>query len=62
MLASAIESTSPRALRPFRTTPGYFIVRREPMLQSIHFTSAFFVREAALGHEIENVLPTSFAR
>ena len=22
------------------TTPGYFIVRREPMLQSIHFTSA----------------------
>ena len=25
---------------PFRTTPGYFMVRREPMLQSIHFTSA----------------------
>ncbi len=39
-LASAMEITSPRALRPFRTTPGYFIVRRLPMLQSIHFTSA----------------------
>ena len=37
------------------TTPGYFIVRREPMLQSIHFTSRVFVREAALGHEVEDV-------
>ena len=42
-------------LRPFMTTPGYFMVRREPILQSIHFTSAFFVREAALGDEIEDV-------
>src|SRR6266550_6388140 len=40
LFASAMEITSPRALRPFSTTPGYFIVRREPMLQSIHFTSA----------------------
>src|ERR1700678_2084505 len=40
LLARAMERTSPRALRPFRTTPGYFIVRREPMLQSIHLTSA----------------------
>src|SRR5881396_761618 len=36
-----MERTSPRALRPFMMTPGYFMVRREPMLQSIHFTSAF---------------------
>ena len=35
-----MEMTSPRAFRPFRTTPGYFIVRRLPMLQSIHLTSA----------------------
>src|SRR5439155_12813047 len=40
LFASAIERTSPRAFRPFRTTPGYFIVRREPMLQSIHLISA----------------------
>src|SRR6266566_2252026 len=40
-LARAIERTSPRALRPFMITLGYFIVRREPILQSIHFTSAF---------------------
>src|ERR1041384_2182842 len=40
LFARAIESTSPRDFRPFNTTPGYFIVRREPMLQSIHFTSA----------------------
>src|ERR1017187_8604660 len=39
-LASAIEITSPRDLRPLRTTPGYFIVRRLPMLQSIHLISA----------------------
>ena len=35
-----MEITSPRALRPFSTTPGYFIVSLLPMLQSIHFTSA----------------------
>jgi hypothetical protein len=38
--ARAIESTSPRAPSPRMMTPGYFIVRRLPMLQSIHFTSA----------------------
>ena len=54
-LASAMEMTSPRALRPFRTTPGYFMVSREPMLQSIHFTSASSCAMAALGHEIEDV-------
>ncbi len=32
--------TSPRARFPFMTTPGYFIVSRLPMLQSIHLTSA----------------------
>ena len=37
---NAMEMPSPRALRPFRTTPGYFMVRREPMLQSIHLISA----------------------
>jgi hypothetical protein len=25
-----------RDLRPFNTTPGYFIVSRDPILQSIH--------------------------
>src|SRR5260370_7808390 len=39
LLASAIESTSPRDLRPFKTTPGYFMVNREPILQSIHLIS-----------------------
>src|SRR6266568_8494281 len=39
-LARAIDSTSPRAFLPFMITPGYFIVRREPILQSIHLTSA----------------------
>src|SRR3984893_7289065 len=32
--------TSPRDLRPFRTTPGYFMVSRDPILQSIHLISA----------------------
>src|SRR5271165_5147449 len=32
--------TSPRDLRPFNTTPGYFIVSRDPILQSIHLISA----------------------
>src|SRR5256886_15098270 len=35
-----MERTSPRAFRPFRTTPGYFMVKREPILQSIHLISA----------------------
>src|SRR5690606_23634577 len=39
-LARAMETTSPRARLPFRTTPGYFMVRRLPMLQSIHLISA----------------------
>src|SRR5438045_6972376 len=39
LLASAIDSTSPRDFRPFKTTPGYFMVRREPILQSIHLIS-----------------------
>jgi hypothetical protein len=39
-LARAIEITSPRAFRPLSTTPGYFIVKRLPMLQSIHLISA----------------------
>src|SRR5580700_83746 len=38
--AKAILITSPRALRPFSTTLGYFIVKRDPMLQSIHLISA----------------------
>src|SRR5204863_2151690 len=39
-LARAMERTSPRAFRPFMITPGYFMVRREPILQSIHLISA----------------------
>src|SRR5947207_14118473 len=39
LLASAIDSTSPRDLRPFKTTPGYFMVSLEPILQSIHLIS-----------------------
>ena len=55
VLARAMEMTSPRARSPFMTTPGYFIVRREPMLQSIQRTSASSMREAALGDEVEDV-------
>jgi hypothetical protein len=41
-------------LRPFMITPGYFIVRRDPMLQSIHFTSAFSSASPRLS-QVENV-------
>ena len=51
-----MEMTSPRARGPFITTPGYFIVRREPMLQSIHLTSASSIARAAFGDEIEHVV------
>ncbi len=40
-LASAMETTSPRAPSPFMTTPGYFMVSLDPMLQSIQRISAF---------------------
>ena len=39
-LLDAAFDTSPRDLRPFNTTPGYFIVSRDPILQSIHLISA----------------------
>jgi hypothetical protein len=34
--AYATDNTSPDAFGPTMTTAGYFIVRREPMLPSIH--------------------------
>src|ERR1700730_12106268 len=39
--------TSPRALRPFNTTPGYFIVSLDPILQSIHLISASSIANLA---------------
>src|ERR1700688_3595890 len=38
--AYATESTSPDAFGPIRYTDGYFMVRREPILPSIHATCA----------------------
>src|SRR5207247_10516543 len=40
LLVIAMERTSPRAFLPFMITPVYFIVIREPILQSIHLISA----------------------
>ena len=50
-----MEMTSPRALRPFMITPGYFIVRRRADVAVDPFHLGFFVREAALGDEVEDV-------
>ncbi len=46
--AYATESTSPEALGPMRYTDGYFMVRREPMLPSIHSTWASVSQRARL--------------
>src|SRR5207247_10129855 len=69
LLASAIESTSPRDLRPFKTTPGYFMVNREPILQSIHLISdsscaspRLVTRLKTFGDQFCTVMYWSFAR
>ena len=54
--------TSPRAFRPFITTPGYFIVRRDADVAVDPLDLGLLVREAALGHEIEDVADSSSAR
>ncbi len=56
VLARAIEITSPRARRPFMITPGYFMVRREPMLQSIQRTSASSIARPRLVTRLKTLL------
>jgi hypothetical protein len=49
------EDLAAGALGRCRTTPGYFIVRREPMLQSIQRDLGVLFGHAALRHEVEDV-------
>src|ERR1700757_4030658 len=58
--------TSPRDLRPFNTTPGYFIVSRDPILQSIHLISASEIRLQRMlyfhsGRNIDKTAPAEYS-
>ena len=62
VLASAMEMTSPRALRPFMMTPGYFIVRRRADVAVDPADFGVLHGQAALGDEVEDVADSSSAR
>lgn len=51
-----MERTSPLDFLPFKMTPGYFMVRREPMLQSIQRISAFSMARPRLVTRLKTLL------